>query len=553
MIQRIAAIAHTIGVLLGVLLLIGCAPHNTPELSLSAVPAVGQAQQPQPSPIAEPPKQTHHHISRLLTTITAISHEIRWALLQETAQQDIPPVSTRHTTALLPAFAADMEHASAWNHYTMTVMLDPAQKSVRTRQELHFTNRTGQSLETLAFHLYPNHPDFGGHMHVSDIRIDNIPTTFTLAHDDVVMEVALPQPLPHGDSLFVTMESETRVVRPSYGGFHFDSEVWTLASWSPMLSRFLDDGWDTRPVSSQGDFSVTDVALADVIVEVPNEWHIISTGVPYHVEEVAHMGVRYEHLVSGPQREFFLAAVRDMQQSSTMVDGVQIVSTYRPANALAGEQAMNTAGEALRVFNTQFGPYPFSKLDIVQVDMMGFLGMEYPGVILIDTALYWPGNRRLDTTVAHEVAHQWWYNLVGNDAQAQGWLDEGLTSYSQVLYYEGRGASLEAEQELQAFRSQYRFARETGRDGIIDRPAHEFTSENYFYLTYAKSALFFHAMRTQIGDDAFHTFVRHYADSYRYQSATGLDMLAAAEQSCHCHLQPLYDDWITSDTPVAIP
>ena len=56
------------------------------------------------------------------------------------------------------------------------------------------------------------------------------------------------------------------------------------------------------------------------------------------------------------------------------------------------------------------------ELEVVQGAMTTFLGMEYPGVVLIEQELYENNGRGLETTVAHEVAHQWWYSLVGNDA-----------------------------------------------------------------------------------------------------------------------------------------
>jgi aminopeptidase N len=72
-------------------------------------------------------------------------------------------------------------------------------------------------------------------------------------------------------------------------------------------------------------------------------------------------------------------------------------------------------------------------------------------------------------------------------------------------------------------------------------------------LVYAKGALFFHALRQQIGEEAFNRFLRSYYTTYRYDEATGMDMLNQAQIACECDLQPLYRDWITTVAPVTVP
>jgi aminopeptidase N len=141
---------------------------------------------------------------------------------------------------------------------------------------------------------------------------------------------------------------------------------------------------------------------------------------------------------------------------------------------------------------------------------------------------------------------------VGNDVQGEPWLDEGLTSYSQVLYYESLGNAEGAAGEIQHFRSQYGIVRNTASDGPIGGSVGSFHG-NYVSLVYAKGALFFHALRQQIGEEAFAQFLRDYYATYRYDEATGPAMLTQAEQACACDLQPFYDDWVVTGAPVDIP
>lgn len=458
--------------------------------------------------------------------------------------------------ALLPDFAADLHAAGAWDHYRIEAVLLPDELTIAGRMDLELSNRGSSPLDALYFHLYPNHPDFGGLLTIGEgVLVDGQPVATALEQEGVLLRLALNQPLAPGAGALVSLNFAARTPQnasgSTYGAFNWEGGVWALASFAPVLARRFGDAWDLRPVSDQGDLAVTETALYDVTIDTPPDWSLVATGARVAQQQLDH-GPRRERFVSGPQRDFFLAAFRGLDQASTVVDGTRLVSYYQRDNPAAGRQSLVVAGQALRIFNSRFGRYPLNELELLQVPLTRFWGVEYPGVILIEQGLYRRGGRELDTTVAHEVAHQWWYSLVGNDVQGEPWLDEGLTSYAQVLYYEGQGNLIAAESELQRFRDQYLAARKAGHDGSVGGAAGSF-GDNYFALVYAKGALFFHALRLSIGEEAFSRFLQSYYATYRYGEATGGEMLQQAETACGCDLQPLYDDWINESAPVAIP
>jgi aminopeptidase N len=336
----------------------------------------------------------------------------------------------------------------------------------------------------------------------------------------------------------------------SYGAFNQEVGVWNLASFYPVLARRANGQWDQRSVVGQGDVAVTDTALYDVTLDVPPAWSLATTGVRIDQMPLDH-GPRRERFVSGPQRDFFIAATQ-LERASTDVDGTRVVVYYQADDVIGGQRSLQVAADSLRVFNDRFGPYPLAEVEVVQAALTRFLGVEYPGIVLIEQSIYSPGDRLFDTTVAHEIAHQWWYSLVGNDVQGEPWLDEGLTSYTQVLYYEGIGNNQAAQGELDYFRAQYGYLRNANRDGPVGGPVDSFGG-NYFPLVYMKGALFFHAMRQQMGEEAFFGFLQNYYASYRYEEPTGPDMLRVAQETCGCDLQPLYDAWIHGAGPVQMP
>jgi aminopeptidase N len=85
---------------------------------------------------------------------------------------------------------------------------------------------------------------------------------------------------------------------------------------------------------------------------------------------------------------------------------------------------LTAAQQSVATFSASFGTYPYPELDVVLGAFPDFGGMEYPTIIFSEVDKW---------TVAHEVAHQWWYGLVGNDQYAEPWLDESLATWSEEL------------------------------------------------------------------------------------------------------------------------
>jgi hypothetical protein len=466
------------------------------------------------------------------------------------------PFLAAQAAAMLPSTTGDLARADAWDRYTIVAALDPGQLTISGTVTVVVTNRSAASFERLYFRLYPNHPDFGGRLDVTGARVNGQPVRSGTEQGDTLIWLALPRPLAPGATARAELSFRTRTPRDAsadtFGAHNFEAGLWSMANIYPILARHLGaEGWDRRPITSRGDFTVTDVALYDVTIDAPPGWQLISTGVRVSAESVRE-GVRRERFVSGPQREFYLGASFGLDQASAVVDGVRVVSHYQRDDAEAGRRALRVGEQSLRAFNARFGPYPLAELEIVQGAMTTFLGMEYPGVVLIEQALYENNGRGLETTIAHEVGHQWWYSQVGSDAQGEPWLDEGLASYSQLLYYEALGDRRQLDAELAAFRDSYNSARTTRRDAPLGSPPAAL-SGIYVPIVYAKGALFFHALRDQIGEAAFDRFLRDYYAAGRYTEVSGPDLLRVAENACGCALDQLYNDWVLTARRVPIP
>jgi hypothetical protein len=454
--------------------------------------------------------------------------------------------------ALLPDLAGDLDRAGEWNRYTISAVIDPQARTLAGRERIEYTNRDSVALERLYFHLYPNLRDFSGSLAVSALTVDGQPRDVTYERARYLLRVDLPQPLAPGATSTVAFDFSTKVPLNAsadfYGAFNKENGVLALASSYPIAAIVRGGAWDIDIPDGRGDFVNSETALYDVTLSAPADWSLVTTGVV--VDGRLDAGQQTARIVSGPQRDFTISATQ-LQSVSANVDGTTINSYYRAEHAQSGQVALQAASDALRIFNTRYGRYPLAELDVIEMAARTFLGVEYPGLIMIEQRLYEDGSG-LAVTVAHEVAHQWWYSQVGNNVQTESWIDEALASYSQIVYQENLNGPDAAERELEGFRERYRQALDSGRDAPVDQPNTAFRG-NYVLIVYGKAVLFFQALRKQIGEEAFDRFLHAHYSQHRYGYISGTDVLADAEGACSCDLHPLYMDWITRVAAVEIP
>ena len=465
---------------------------------------------------------------------------------------DAPLDPRAQAKALLPEFAADIDRAGEWNRYSISAAIDPQARTIVGRERIEYTNRDSVALDRLYFHLYPNLRAFAGSLGVSALTVDGQPREVAYERQRYLLRVDLPQPLAPGASSTVAFDFRTAAPQNAsadfYGAFNEENGVLALASSYPIAAIVRSGAWDLGLSDPRGDFVNSETALYDVTLTAPADWSLATTGVL--LDGRLDGGKQIARIVSGPQRDFAITATQ-LQSISANVDGTTINSYYRAEHAQSGKLALQAASDALRIFNARYGRYPLAELDVIEVAASNFLGVEYPGLIMIEQRLYADGNG-LAITVAHEVAHQWWYSQVGNNVLTEAWLDEALASYSQIVYQEGVNGPDAAERELEGFRQRYRQALADGRDAPVEQPTTAFRG-NYVALVYGKAVLFFQAMRKQIGEEAFDRFLHTHYAKHRYGYIGGADLLADAEGACSCDLDALYADWITKAVPVEIP
>ncbi len=171
------------------------------------------------------------------------------------------------------------------------------------------------------------------------------------------------------------------------------------------------------------------MANYSVALTAHKDFMIASSGVPSSTENKENDNVDCLH--GSKRARLCLCHVAQIQKKASATVGSTTVNYFYFSDA-EYEQSVSTAAKALEYFNSTFGKYPYSKLDVAE---NGFL-LRRHGVpfclVMITSGME---KRSYETAIIHEIAHQWWYGLVGNDQVREAYLDEGLAEYSTLMFY----------------------------------------------------------------------------------------------------------------------
>jgi len=520
MTSRSYAFRITIGLLL-LTLLAGCLPTAgipaAPPLSLVTVDPNATATPTPFQPLANSPVPTYTFTPPPSPTPT-------WTFTP------LPPTTTDTPLPIPPTIPPATSQPSTSNRtqYLFYVNFDYAERTLSADETVRYYNNTGTTLNEIVMAVPPNL--WTGAFALNALEQDGAAlTSYSLGGERLTL--ALNQPLAAGAATTLHLTFSLAIPPKSYDGtFGYLGYQVNLTDWYPFIVPY-SGGWILHDAWSFGEHLVYDASDFEVNLKVTDPSIVIAASAP---PEANGEWTRYR--MYGARTIVFSASDRYLISESA-VGTVKIRTYYFEGLEGAGEGMLQAAVQAVGLFNAKFGQYPYDSLSVVQTDVPD--GQEFDGLVFLATKFYaeYGGSAKsnLISIGVHEIAHNWWFGLVGSDQAMEPWLDEALATYSENTFYAYNFPSY--NDWWWNFRVNY-----YGPSGWVDTSIYQHTAfRSYVNATYLNGANFLYDLNIRMGDDAFYRFLRDYVSRHARGRASAYDFFATLRQNTDANIEDLID------------
>jgi len=460
--------------------------------------------------------------------------------------------------------------------YQIDAKYDPPKHTVEATETLTYHNLTGQPLDTFPFHLYLNafqpkstwmheaHRD--GNFRSSSLETwkpedygSNVVTSFQVVgmgdltkemkfispddgnpDDKTVFQVKLPRPVPPGQA--VTFQIKFKATFPEVIARTGYKRTFLLAGqWFPKVGVWWHGQWNCHQFHAMTEF-FADFGTYDVKITLPKNYVIGATGVQVANQDNGN-GTKTVGFHAEDVHDFAWTADPNFKVIQDHFDGsvgqVRIRLLSYDSHQRAWDPYIDCVKQTMKRFDEWYGPYPYAQITVVDpphgAGEAG--GMEYPTFITGDSGWFIPkGIHLIDLVTEHEFGHQYWYGMVATNEFENGWLDEGINSYTEVkvldnMYGENTsvinllGAQW-GEREIQRMQ----FVDVADRDPLSRMSFQDMSIGTYGGITYGKTASMLVTLEKIVGEQTLKNALHVYFMKYRFTHPTQEDFMRTVNE-----------------------
>jgi aminopeptidase N len=415
-------------------------------------------------------------------------------------------------------------------HYRIEVSLDDQHRSV-----------AGKVMTTLVPFL-PNLDSIefdAEEMQINRVSMGNKDLRFDLSPEKLV--VHLDKSYSFTDTLAITTEYTCTprrglyFVQPDAGYPNKPRQIWTQGE--DMDNHFWFPCYDFP----------NDKATSEVIATLPDRYVLVSNGKLMSVKENKKSKTKTFHWAeSKPQSSYLIMFAAGKYAILKDHAGKLPVEYYvYPQDTTDARICFQETPRMIEFFNEKIGfVYPWEKYAQVIISDFMYGGMENTSATtLLDYTAVYGARERIDhpttSLIAHELAHQWWGDVVTCKDWRHLWLNEGFADYFDLLYEEYSLGRDEFSYMVSHSQQAGIHADTTlGRKPIV-------SVGSYIANVYARGASVLHMLRFVLGEQLFWRALNHYITKYQFQPVETNDLKTAIEEATGQNLYWFFDEWVS--------
>lgn len=489
-------------------------------------------------------------------------------------------------------------------NYNIDVILNDKDKTLTGKETIVYKNNSPSTLDFIWFHIWPNayknentalfkqiRNDESRKKKLADVSYGSIDglnfkvdgkTAATEAHPEHIdiIKVLLPKPLKSGDS--ITIATDFNVKLPSYfSRSGYADKQFMVTQWYPKPAVFDKDGWHAFPYLDMGEF-YSEYGNYKVNITLPQSYIVGATGVLQNADELEvykSLGAKNtttrgnkpalyvpknptgtKTLAYAAQNvpDFAWFADQDLviQYDTVKLGSGKVIdafSYYHNKKNTLWVNSIDYIKDATKKYSAWIGEYEYPTVQAIEGPKNNSSGgMEYPTITLITS----PDAKKetLDGVITHEVGHNWFMSMLGNNERMHTWQDEGFNTFYQFRYeaekYKSNSmfgadnipAQVKALPTDKFLASIYGAMFNIPMESAIETPAADFkTSEEYGLISYGKTALWLYILESQVGKEKFDKAFQDYFAGWKNKHPTPADFKASFEKSLGVNLDQYFE------------
>ncbi len=453
------------------------------------------------------------------------------------------------------------------SNYDIVATLDYENKRLFADEKVEYKNNAEQDLNELKFHLYPNafreeaektkcvnstqfsraYPNgfSEGGININAVAVNDKNVEYAVTGDEKnILSITLEDALRPNNIVCVDIKFDLIIPNCAHR-FGYSENTLNLGNWYPIVCVFEGREFMTDGYCANGDPFYSDVSNYNVTLNYPSNLSLAHTG--EKIGESISKDVTSTIIKACVVRDFACVFSEKFTKESSNVGETLI--NYFFYDDPEYKKHLQVGIDAVNTFNQTFGLYPYAVLNIVKSNFFQG-GMEYPQLVYISDKI--ENEEEYINVIVHEIAHQWWYGVVGNNECEYAWIDEGLAEYSTALFYDKNPVYGKTTSDvLNAALSSYLLFVDVYKevyddfDSSMNRNIHKFGTESeYVYLTYVKGVLMFDSICELIGDKKMERSLSQLYTEFCFQNVKPVDVIQTFEKVSHKKLGGYIMSWL---------
>jgi len=438
--------------------------------------------------------------------------------------ENVSPNVTNDSYSASELNTKSIRYAPTAPKYMVNANYNEIDHTISGNLTVSFTNNIGKPMDNVLFNVWANAPIFGSGTTIKNVRVNGKPAKASLQNTVLTIhDIAIND----GETATVNFTFNINIPKQK-DRFGWSDRQASLGNWLPIVAVYDSHGWNTPPYIDFGESFYSVTGNFDVTITAPADLEVLATGQQISKSKLENR--QTIHFLAPNVRDFFVLLNTPFKKLTAKIGDVNVTITYRQGEEDAAAKMLKTAKQVLPKFEAWFGDYPWQTLTIASADYSSNFdgGMEYPTLVTMNTP-HITDDDKLGVTVAHEIAHQWFYGLVGSNAYREPWLDEALTTF----------ASYAAVYDT----TEFDWIKDSNSGFSITASIDEFTKneDDYGQVIYDDGAKMLSQLHDHVGDKIFWQALRRYTDENRFGVATTADFIRIFQQESKQNLKPFFE------------